>query len=71
MNEEDIINLWNKGYTRGYLYDEEYKVLKNKFCNIKRKSKDLREEAIRNIENALYNDYMKNLKKGRRIKNEH
>ena len=59
MKEQDIINLWNKGYTRRYLYDKEYKVLKNKFCNIKRKSKDLKEESIRNVENALYNNYMK------------
>ena len=64
MNEQDIINLWNKGYTRSYLYAEEYKVLKNKFCNIKRKAKDLKEESIRIVENALYNDYMKKLKKG-------
>lgn len=65
MNAEQILLFWNEGHSRRYLYEAELKSLKYKYQNVKRSSKLLYEEAIRNVEEALYNDYMKNLKRRR------
>lgn len=63
MSNEEIINLWKKGYSRKFIYNEEFKILFNRdYIGVTgryKKIKEIKEEARANVERVLLEWYRK------------
>lgn len=63
MKEEEIIKLWKLGYSRSFIYEEEFKILYNhKYANLTNRYKlrsQIRQEAKENVDKVLLIWYRK------------